>query len=235
MKLNNHAKHIVDCDSWAIHCPPKKPNIQWKDGRSAKELAKYVTSVLPDVPREIEEVLKKFVSQDSVFDWDAEYVTELPGSGEGRNHDAVLFNDDVVVCVEAKADETLGNLIGDELNCASINKLDRICCLLKMFFKDGFKQYADLRYQLLTASSGTVLEAKKRGVETAILLIIVFRSEKHTTKEKLENNDMDIKKFLTATNAIDYKGLKRIPNNTGIDLYFDKIVIDIDANEKIRY
>ena len=41
---------------------------------------------------------------------------------------------------------------------------------------------------------------------------------------------MDIQKFVTATNAVDYKNLKRIPNNTGIDLYLGKIVIEIDTN-----
>lgn len=230
MKLNDHVKHIVDCDSWKKNKPPKRADIHWKEGRSAMELAKYVTNALPNMPREIEEVLGCFVNRDSVFDWDAEAVTDLPGSGEGRNHDAIFFNNDVVVCVEAKADESLGNLIGDELKGASINKLNRISCLLKMLFKDSFNQYADLRYQLLTASTGTILEAQNKGVNTAIFLVIIFSSKKNTTKAKLDNNDMDIQKFLTATNAVDYKNLKRIPNNTGIDLYFGKIVIDIDAN-----
>ena len=229
MKLNQHVEHIIDCDSWKEKRPPKKPDIHWQEGRSAMELARYVTSAMPNMPREIEKVLESFVSQESVFDWDAEYVTKLPGSGEGRNHDAIFYNNDIIVCVEAKADESLGNLISDELSNASINKLSRICCLLKMLFKDGFKQYADLRYQLLTASTGTILEAQKRGVDKAILLVIVFKSEKCTTKEKLDINDKDIQNFLSATNAIDYKNFKKIPNNTGIDLYFGKIVIEIDT------
>lgn len=227
MRLNKHINNITDCDTWKMHRPPKKPDIQWRDGRSAKELARFITNALPNMPMEIEKILKTFVGESAVFDWDAEYVTKLPGSGEGRNHDAILYNDDIIVCIEAKADETLGNLIGEEIKGASVNKLSRICSLLKLLFKDGFKDYNNLRYQLLTASAGTIIEAQERGVENAVLLVVVFKSENHTTKEKLENNNMDIQNFLQATNAVDYENLKMIPNSTGINLYFSKIEIDI--------
>ena len=227
MKLNPHEKNIIDCDSWKAIKPPKKPDIQWKDGRSAKELARYITSTLPNMPLEMENILKEFVGQDAAFDWDAEYVTQLPGSGEGRNHDAIFCNEDIVVCVEAKADETLGNLISEEMKETSVNKLGRIVSLLKLIFKDGFKHYGSLRYQLLTASAGTIIEAQNRGKKNAILLVIVFKSEKHTTAEKVESNARDIQNFLEAVNAIDYKNLKKIPNNTDINLYFGKIEIDI--------
>lgn len=227
MRLNKHIDNIVDCKSWEKLRPPKKPDIQWKDGRSAKELAKYITNALPSMPLELEDILKNFVDEDAVFDWDAEYVTQLPGAGEGRNHDAILYNDDIVVCIEAKADETLGNLVGEEMKRASVNKLSRLCSLLKILFKDGFKDYADLRYQLITASTGTIIEAQKRGTKNAILLVVVFKSKDHTTKEKLENNNMDIQKFLSATNAVDFNSLKVIPNNTDVNLYFGKIEIEL--------
>ena len=44
MKLKKHPKNIVDCDSWYNACPPKKGKKQWVDGRSAKELAKYIAN-----------------------------------------------------------------------------------------------------------------------------------------------------------------------------------------------
>ena len=78
MILKKHAKDIVDVESWKRHCPPKKGDIQWREGRSAKELAKYITKALPDVPVEIETALKTIVPQEASFDWDAEYVTALP-------------------------------------------------------------------------------------------------------------------------------------------------------------
>lgn len=225
MLLKKHPKDIVDHNSWRKECPPKKGDIQWVDGRSAKELAKYITKNLYSVPAEIESALKAIVSSKSEFDWDAEYVTQLPGIGEGRNHDAILYNKDIVITIEAKADETLGNLIEDEIKNASVNKLYRITSLLEHIFKGGFKNYQKLRYQLLTASVGTILEAQNQKCKTAVLLVLVFKSNGDVKEENLIANHKDIEAFLSATNAYVENGLFVIPNNTDIKLYFKEIVI----------
>jgi hypothetical protein len=230
MILKKHAKDIVDVESWKRHCPPKKGDIQWREGRSAKELAKYITKALPAVPVEIETALKAIVPQDASFDWDAEYVTALPGKGEGRNHDGILYNNDIVVTIEAKADETLGNLIEEEMNNASVNKLYRISKMLGYLFDGGFKKYSKLRYQLLTASVGTIIEAERRKADckelnTAVLFVLVFKTNGDISEEKLISNHKDIENFLEATNAYDEDGFKVIPNNTGIKLYFKEIIL----------
>lgn len=226
MLLKKHPKNVVDHNSWRVECPPKKGDIQWVDGRSAKELEKYMTRNLPSVPAEIESVLKPIVSSKSEFDWDAESVTQLPGIGEGRNHDAILFiNENIVITIEAKADETLGNLIEDEIKNASVNKLYRITSLLEYIFKGGFKNYHKLRYQLLTASVGTILEAQNKKCKTAVLLVLVFKSNGDVKEENLIANHKDIEAFLSATNAYNENGLFVIPNNTDIKLYFKEIVI----------
>ena len=72
MKLNKHLNGIYDVESWFKISPPKKGAKQWADGRSAKELAKYMTANLPIVPKEIEDALKGVGSTDAIFDWDAE-------------------------------------------------------------------------------------------------------------------------------------------------------------------
>lgn len=225
MKLNNHPKKIVDCDSWYNICPPKKGEKQWVDGRSAKELAGYITASLPFVPAEIENSLNKILPVNAEFDWDAEYVTNLPGTGEGRNHDAIFFNNDIVITIEAKADETLGNLIEKELENASVNKLCRIGSLLKYIFKDGFKDYRNLRYQLLTASVGTILEAENKNCKTAMMIVLVFKSNGNVDEEKINSNHKDIEAFLDATKAYEENGLYVIPNNTDVKLYFKEIII----------
>ena len=227
MKLKKHPKNIVDVDSWFKACPPKKGEKQWADNRSAKELAKYMTKEFPFVPKEIEKSISLFADKDFEFDWDAEYVTALPGVGEGRNHDAVLFGENIVITIEAKADETLGRLIEEELKQASDNKLFRINQLLDHLYIHSC-DYQKLRYQLLTASVGTILEAKKRECATAVLLVAVFKKNGHVSKEKLVANDEDIKAFLNATQAHlveGENGLYKIPNKTNIALYFKKIVI----------
>ena len=184
-----------------------------------------MTANLLSVPKEIEDALKGVVSADAIFDWDAEYVTKLPDVGEGRNHDAILYNEDIVVTIEAKADETLGELIEKELQDISVNKLYRISNLLSCIFEGGFKEYKKLRYQLLTASVDTILEAQKRGCNKAVLLIVVFKSKGKVTEEKLLANDKDIEDFIKATNAYEEKGMYVIPNNSDVKLYFKEIVI----------
>ena len=225
MKFREHSKCIVNVESWKQVKPPKKGDLQWRDGRSAKELAKYMTNAFPIIPAEIENILQNFVSVNATFDWDAEYVTLLPKKGEGRNHDAILYNDDILVTVEAKADETLGKLIGEEMQKASINKLSRISMLLEYLFEDGFNQYHNLRYQLLTAAVGTILEAKRKNIDTAVMLVLVFKTNGDITEEKIASNHKDIENFFAATNAIDENGLKVIPNKANKNLYYKEIIL----------
>lgn len=225
MKLKKHPKNIVDSSSWFDVRPPKKGDRQWEDGRSAKELAEYFTKNIDGVPPEIEKALEALVPKTSVFDWDAEYVTALPGKGEGRNHDAIMYNDDIVVTIEAKADEPFGNTVEKEMKNASVNKLYRISALLKSIFDNGFNKYDNLRYQLLTASVGSILEAEKNGVKTAVLLVLVFESNGKVNQQKLDDNRKDIKEFLEAVNAKEENGFMVIPNNHDVKLYFKEIVI----------
>lgn len=225
MLLKKHPKNIVDPNSWYNVCPPKKGARQWADGRSAKELAKYMTRQLPLVPVEIENAVNSIVPASAKFDWDAEYVTNLPCTGEGRNHDAILYNEDIVITIEAKADETLGNLIDEEIKTASVNKLQRISSLLGYIFKGGFKDYQKLRYQLLTASVGTILEAQNKKCKTAVLIVLVFKSNGKVTEEKVTSNHKDVEAFLNATKAYEENGLYVIPNHTDIKLYFKEIVV----------
>ena len=44
LELNKKGKIINCVDDWYSVAPPKNPSLHWKDGRSAKELAKYMTS-----------------------------------------------------------------------------------------------------------------------------------------------------------------------------------------------
>lgn len=188
-------------------------------------MAKYITKQLPFVPEEIENAVGSIVSANAEFDWDAEYVTNLPSVGEGRNHDAILFNKDIVITIEAKADETLGNLIAEEIKTASVNKLNRISSMLGYIFKDGFKDYLNLRYQLLTASVGTILEAQNKNCKTAVLIVLVFKSNCKVTEEKVTANHKDVEAFLNATKVYKENGLYVVPNTTDIKLYFQEIVI----------
>ena len=220
---------IIDIDTWFKKCPPMGGAKQWKDGRSAKELARYMTKNYPAVPDEVENLLLNFTPADSEFEWDAEYVTSFEkhglGKGEGRHHDGMMVNGDIFVGVEGKADESLGNLLGEELENASDNKMTRINGMIDMLFDDEAINHENLRYQLITASTATLLEAKERNLSKALLLVLVFKKDGSYSELKIERNNADIANFLTETKAEMVNEYWKIPTKTNIDLFFKKIDI----------
>lgn len=235
MLLKNNG--ITDLDSWKKLAPPKRGDFHWKEGRSAMELARYITSSLPDMPDEIEKSLLHFTDESAEFEWYAEYVTDFCklnlGTGEGRNHDAFLFNSDIVVAIEAKADEPLGSqLVGEALKNASDNKQLRINGMCDMIFGDVPENHQNIRYQLLTASSASLLEAKEKNIKNAFLMIIVFKKKNCFSEDKIAKNNIDISNFLAETSAAPHNDYYIIPTHygkeNGIDLYFKKIEINLD-------
>ena len=219
-------------DLWKKNAPPMGGDKQWKDGRSAKELANYMTSSFPNMPTELEEILSDIIDKNSILKLGAEYVTDFSsegfGRGEGRNHDGILFNDDIFIGIEAKADESLGRLISDELESASDNKKLRIDKLVNLLFNDGAENHKNLRYQLLTASAGVLLEAKNRKCKKALLAIIVFKKSGCYSPAKIQENERDIYRFLIETQAIPKNGYWQINTNTGKELLFCKIDIEVN-------
>jgi len=235
MLLKNNG--ITDIESWFKNSPPMGGEKQWKEGRSAKELARYMTSVYPNLPKELEDTLGDFVHKNAEFEWAAEYVTDFQsfglGRGEGRNHDAFMFNSDIVVGIEGKADESLGSqLIGDAFENASDNKKHRINGMIQMLFDDTPEKHENIRYQLVTASAATLLEATKKNVNKAILVVIVFKKNGCYSKEKIAANNTDIERFLKEISAKENGEYYIIPTAYGaknnIEFYFKQIEITLD-------
>ncbi len=234
MKLKRN--DIYDLDSWFKVAPPMGAEKQWRPGRSAMELSRYMTANFPNVPAEIENILSDFTASDTEFDWAGEYVTNFAdydlGRGEGRNHDAFMWNDDVVVGIEGKADESLGSqLIGDAIVNASGNKMHRIRGMIKMLFGDAPENHKDIRYQLVTATAATLLEAKERNVKNAVLLVLVFKKAGCYSEQKIDANNADIDRFLNEISAVPCDKYYLIPTAYGkensINLYFKKIEFNI--------
>lgn len=234
---------ITTLESWFAYAPPMGAEKQWRDGRSAKELARYITSSLPNVPLGLDHLLRSFSSQDAAFDWAAEYVTDFArygyGRGMGRNHDMVIYNDDIFVGIEAKADEPFGDkTIADELKKASTNKVFRINKLSDLVFGDLANNHLDLRYQLLTACGAILLEALNRKIDNALFLVLEFRKrglddfgKPYFTNENVARNNMDWKEFLIQTRASQtHEGYWRVLTHGqchNINLYVHKAQIDI--------
>lgn len=239
MKLGKNCGNgqITNLDTWFKFAPPMGGDKQWKDGRSAKELARFLTQDYPNVPNILSEVLNQFTSDEAEFTWAGEHETSFAkhglGRGTGRNHDAILFNNDIFVGIEAKADEPFGDkYLGEEFENASDNKKKRILGLSTMIFGDEVEKHTDLRYQLLTACGGTLLEAKEKGTPHALVLILVFKKEGFYSQENDSNNQQDLNTFLAEAGAsLLENGCYAVPTSfgkqNGIDLYLKKIDIII--------
>ncbi len=210
----------IQIHSWLEWSRPKR-EYQWKSGRSAMELARHwFTSATPRIPDE----LAKIFDQSAVFKnlcitegW-PEYETKIPPNDEeGRNHDLLLLGqvdagDRVLISIEAKVDESYGdNTIGQyyrmKLREKGEGSSTRVPFRIETLLPHIFKAHAlpekppwkNIRYQLLTALSGTLIEASNRSCPKAIFLIHEFLTDECDAK-KVKKNE---KAFLLLMNTLD--------------------------------
>jgi hypothetical protein len=188
-------REIRTVDDWLAYAGPKKGKAQWAHGRSAMESARaWMRQGKPAVPEELSAPLG---SRDETADLRPIYaipelVTRLDEfGGEHRNHDLVVVGvargGRTLVGIEAKGGESFGSVVSDYLRSANekagSNVPERIRRLVQGLFGpdavDGDELaglYASLRYQLLTALAGTLIEARRRFAEQAVLLVHEFTS-----------------------------------------------------------
>lgn len=197
---------------WQDWTPPKQA-YHWKEGRSAMELARsWFASGTPECPPELQALFatNTHTANIEIDEGHPEFVTALPERGEGRNHDLMLKahtpNEAAVVCVEAKVDETFGKKIGQYRQEAKARTEhtrvpERIQALLEIVFganaQPDIQPWCDLRYQLLTAVAGTLLQAANEQVSVAIFVVHEFQTAL-AKPELLKANAEDYERFVEA-------------------------------------
>ncbi|MCJ7543597.1 MAG: hypothetical protein MUP47_03360 [Phycisphaerae bacterium] len=238
---NAQGEDVLSIEDWPR---PKEPERQWKDGRSAKELAR--AWFRPSIPKELVELLASCPETQGIqIDLAIpEKVTRLDNlRGEHRNHDLVLHahmgRQRVVIGVEAKADEPFGSkTVSQCLKKAQGTRSripERVVRLCHALFGCEPEKVGDLRYQLLTAVAGTLIEAGERHADMAIFLVHEFVTLK-TTKDRHDANAADLDHFVTALGARGVKpgglvgpfsvpGAGRVPS--GIPLFIAKARVDL--------
>ena len=198
IKISKNNNIITTVEEWYQFAPPKAKGKHWKDGRSAKSLAQFMTD--KNQVKKLEDILVELeYNTKGVISCTPEANTVLPCKGNGRNHDLLMIGEDFVVGIEAKVSEPFGEEISTELIEASDNKKGRIDKLANELFgckinevKDGL----ELRYQLLTGVYGTLREAKKNKKSKALFLVIVFTDGITREDENAVNrNNDDFKNF----------------------------------------
>jgi hypothetical protein len=133
-----------------------------------------------------------------------------------RNHDLVVRGElpngeRVVVCVEAKAGEDFGATVKQQTAAAkraltkaekdgkTSNAPERLSGLLERFVANppSEQRVQDMRYQLLTALSGTLFEAETQGAQHAVLMIHEFLTDERSNEQVLYEHDRDLHNFVT--------------------------------------
>lgn len=231
VEIKKKEQKIESVEQWKKISPPKKENEHWKDGRSAKELAKYMIKENGGLPKEIEEILLNIgCSKIGEFIGEPEKVTSLIGKGMGRNHDLLLIKEqEIVIGIEGKSDEILGKYISDELANKNIseNKINRINELYKLIYGCYPSKGENIRYQLLTATVGTLVEAKKLNISKALLLIITFKKDGSYDNDKINLNKKDIDVFIESLHKYSNKDRYNLHGYKDIDFYIRYIEINI--------
>jgi len=187
-------EEIVDLDSWFEHAPPEKGLPQWKDGYSAKEQARaWLRLGRPSMPGELYSAVAHFAPDADEVYGRPEHQTCLDNYSRARQHDlfACLRRDGVMtaaVGIEAKACEGFDGTVGDRAAAGPPSKKRTRCNLLAraLFGREVLDEdsgevldavLGGHGYQLWTAAVGTVIEAQKRELARAVLIVHQFRPQ----------------------------------------------------------
>jgi len=206
---------------WQEWTRPKK-EYQWKSGRSAMELARsWFRNEYSSPPLELLSLFRSNARFDGLrfITGTPELVTLLPERGEGRNHDLALkgciIDESVTMCIEAKADEPFGNASVVEYWRSAINRREkgvstrapeRIEALLSMV--DPMNRpvnespWLHVRYQLLTALCGTILQGRTDGSPLSVFVIHEFQTDE-TSPLKQAQNHLELERFLSIVSGKD--------------------------------
>lgn len=213
MYLEKNGHRIKSIKDWRSFAPPKSKK-HWVRGRSAFELARaWCGSGSPRMPQEIRELFESAKETRGLIVEKAfpEYCIKFDSyGGERRNADLAFVGKarltKIAVTVEAKADEAFGETINKTLSAALERRLrnaksrgvDRVIDLVQSLLSShhkGQRHIGWLRYQLFTATAGSLAFAVSEGASVAVLLLHEFITDQ-TRDELHKRNATDLEEFL---------------------------------------
>jgi hypothetical protein len=204
---------IESIEDWKRHAPPKAAH-HWDEGHSAFELARaWCGGGAAAVPPEVLRILDSRAETRGAILTSAEpecclHFDQL--GGEPRNADlaitALRDGEPIAIAVEAKADESYGELTSQAL-AASVERalaqdhsngllrIEQLARALLPPHRRGLPRLGRLRYQLLTAAAGALALAQKTHAAVAVMLVHEFVTKK-TTDAKHVSNHRDLEAFV---------------------------------------
>lgn len=250
MKISNkNGKIITDIITWGNAFKEVDNSKHWREGYSAYSLAKYFSKPSTEESFGVK-VIKDYI--DACCFGDVEFTHARiehesrfdPFRGSGRMQDMVIWakcgSRHIVICVEAKVNETFGdslsNAYDESIKYVQKNpkskKTERIKNLCQEFYNLDVLELSlksDIRYQLLHYLAGSISEAKAYG-DIAFMPIIVFKTDIYD-ENKGKINKEDYNKFIKSLNFEQYDVEKQIykQNFNGVDVYISYIEIPMDS------
>jgi hypothetical protein len=216
MLLCKGSSEINSVSDWFKLAPPKKGALQWKDGRSAKELAKAWCEGKnrPSPPEEFLRLLTPLVNTEQLagaVGWPENQVPidDLPG--EPPNIDLAIVSNGLLgstaICVEAKADESFGKYalavhddaakkIEQGINTNAIIRLLHLEATLFTESDASLPGRGEIRYQLLTGTAAALALAKSHQAPVAVFVVHEFSFTGHVDEKKLIQNKIDLDRFV---------------------------------------
>ena len=209
--IHKDGRPIATMIEWFDRAPPKSSS-HWQDGRSAKESARaWLTAPPGSLPHEIADVLRSHADLGPVLEWSAEpeALVAFDAYSGPANVDVLMVCRDshgpLIVAVEAKADETFGNTIAQQIAAAErevmknprskrVARIEELGVALLGVTADDLQRVGALRYQLVTLSASVLAEAERQGATRAVVLVHEFVTTK-TKDEKHERNARDLQLF----------------------------------------
>ena len=214
MRITNKNEVIIrDLNSWekAFKEVDGEPS-HWRVGRSAQALANHFTS--PDIVssngiKVLKDNLSKFGLTDVVMHHaKIEHESRFDEYGKGRMQDLVIWanKDDlpIVICIEAKVDESFNNnnipdayeaakrVLEKKPNSNAKQRIEDLCS--KYFVGKKIEDLSHIRYQLLYYLAGSLTEAKKiKGI--VYMPVMVYHTSEYD-KIAGENNKKDYRAFM---------------------------------------
>lgn len=158
------------------------PIKHWKDGKSAKELAKSWVAAeetergLPPAVAVLLDTVPELAGAELLFGI-PEHKVELPSPGRPSQNDLwAIFRTNaglVSMTVEGKSGEPFDRTIGEWLKDTSPGKVERLRGLCQLLGAPG-EAPPHLRYQLFHRTASAIIEAERWGIKTAVMLVHSF-------------------------------------------------------------
>jgi hypothetical protein len=208
MRLEKNGALINSLTDWERLAPPKHKS-QWVEGRSAYELARaWCGTRGPAVPDGIRKILDSLeLTRGLIIEqaYPEHRITFDSHGGEPRNADLAFVghvgDSTIAVTIEAKADEAFGKTVAETVATAleraiqnplsqGVRRVEHLVRALFTSRGDGRPKVSDLRYQMLTATAGTIAFALAEEAATAVLLVHEFvtnKTDDHLHARNLED------------------------------------------------